>query len=425
MSEPDTTTCCPPKKPAAAGCCSPTEPAAACCPPPVEKSGCSPPAEPKAACCTPPEPTGSCCPPAAADTGCCPDRSAWERPGYRLWPFVCGWLETPVGPVPQVTTRLERDDTLGAWQMRWGLGRDRYSIAPGLYAVGAPDAEAPVLVTANYKLSFDALRRELGQLAAWILVLDTRGINVWCAAGKGTFGTAEVIRRVKAARLEQLVSHRRLILPQLGAPGVAAHEVVKGCGFRVSYGPVRAVDLPAYLNAGGKATPAMRRVSFSARERLVLAPVELVMMKKASLWALLVLLLLGGIGPQIFSFGAMFGRGGAAFGGYLLGVLAGAVLTPLLLPWIPGTAFALKGALVGGGVALLGILGWGDAMGLPASIALLLALPAVASWCAMNFTGSTSFTSPSGVEKEMRRAMPLQGISLLLAGICWIWGAFI
>ena len=66
--------------------------------------------------------------------------------------------------------------------------------------VGAPDADSPVLVTANYKMTVDLLRRELAGLNAWLLVLDTRGINVWCAAGKGTFGTGEVIRREREKR---------------------------------------------------------------------------------------------------------------------------------------------------------------------------------------------------------------------------------
>lgn len=67
-----------------------------------------------------------------------------------------------------------------------------YTIDPGLYALGNPDESSPVLVTANYKLTFDRLRQSLPKLDAWVLVLDTKGINVWCAAGKGTFGTGEV-----------------------------------------------------------------------------------------------------------------------------------------------------------------------------------------------------------------------------------------
>jgi hypothetical protein len=327
--------------------------------------------------------------------------------------------------VPQVATRLARGDVLGRWQMRWGLGRMRYRITPGLYAVGCPGVESPVLVTANYKLTFDSLRRELTGIDAWILVLETYGINVWCAAGKGTFGTAEVIRRIQAVGLARVVGHRTLILPQLGAPGVAAHEVRRESGFKVVYGPVRAADLTAFLFAGMTASEAMRRVTFTTVERLVLTPVELTGMLKPIGWAVLALLLLAAVGPQLFHPAAAFSRGIAAIATGLAGVLAGAVLTPVLLPWLPGRAFALKGAVAGAVIALLALLlGW-SRHDFWSGAALLLALPAVASWCAMSFTGSTTFTSPSGVEKEMRRAIPLQAVAAALAGVLWLYGGFV
>lgn len=308
--------------------------------------------------------------------------------------------------------------------MRWGLGRMRYRVAPGLYAVGSPEASSPVLVTANYKMTFDLLRQELAGVNAWLLVLDTKGINVWCAAGKGTFGTAEVIRRVTECRLAELISHRILVLPQLGAPGVAAHEVRKSCGFQVIYGPVRAADLPAFLAAGMRATPAMRRVTFTVRERFVLTPVEIVSMWKTVLWGGLLLLLLGGIGPRIFSIDTAISRGAAAIAAGLAGVVTGAVLVPVLLPWLPGRMFAVKGALVGLLLSLAGLLLFGSRLGVLNSAALLFTLPAVAAWCAMNFTGSTPFTSPSGVEREMRRTLPWQAAALLAGGACWLAGAF-
>jgi len=86
----------------------------------------------------------------------------------------------------------------------------------------------------------------------WLLVLDTKGVNVWCAAGKGTFGTDELVRSIQAANLKQVVRHRDLVLPQLGATGVAAHEVKRATGFSVHYGPVRARDIQAYLAAAGR-----------------------------------------------------------------------------------------------------------------------------------------------------------------------------
>jgi hypothetical protein len=405
----DAPCCCPPSEPAPdvleiapspKDCCAPTASAGSnCCPPP------SPEAKAGSACCAPEEPTA-------------------ERPGYRLQPFVTGWIEVAGRQAPQVATSLTWADTAGRWAMRWGLGRERYRVAPGLYAVGTPRAASPVLVTANYKMTFDALRRELTGLDAWVLVLDTKGVNVWCAAGKGTFGTAEVIRRVRESDLGQVVDHRTLILPQLGAPGVAAHEVAKGCGFKVVYGPVRARDIRDYLAADRQATQAMRQVTFSTRERLVLTPVELTGMGRKILWAALILLLLGGIGRDVFSFGAAWSRGGAAILAGLAAVATGAVLTPILLPWLPGRAFALKGALTGVVVAAGGALFLPGRPGGLNLLALLLAVPAVASFCAMNFTGSSTFTSPSGVEKEMRRALPLQTLALLAAGVMWVWAAF-
>jgi len=410
--------CCPPRPAAksATGCCEPkpTEKTESCCPPPAPSSRSRR---------LPAQETTDCSP--TAETACCPSGPKNDRPGYRLCDYVSGWHKSPVGEVPQIGSRLTRADLLGRWQMRWGIGRQRYQVTPGLYALGSPDASSAVLVSANYKMSFDLLRRSLCGRNLWILVIDTRGINVWCAAGKGTFGTEEIVRRVKACRLDELVRHRNLVLPQLGAPGVSAHKVKQGCGFSVSYGPVQAGDLPAYLDAGFKATPEMRRVRFGTLDRFVLTPVELVSMGKISLWMLLALLVLGGIGPGIFSLSAAFSRGGAALLAYLAAVAAGAVLTPVLLPWVPGRAFSLKGALVGGSLALPILPLLGSAIGALNCLALLLGSMAVSSYCAMNFTGSTTFTSPSGVEKEMRRFIPLQAGALLIAACSWVGTAFL
>src|SRR5512134_446102 len=338
--------------------------------------------------------------------------------------FLDGVVETPAGRIPRVHARIGGRDLLGRWKVRWGIGRDRYRVAPGLYAAGAPDGTSPVLVTANYKLTFDLLRRELGPPDAWILVLDTRGINVWCAAGKGTFGTDEVVRRVKEARLSEVVTHRKLILPQLGAPGVAAYRVRRECGFSVVYGPVRVGDIRGFLEAGMKATPGMRRVEFPFRERLVLTPVEIVGLLRPAGWVALGLFLLAGIGPGVFSADAAWERGAAAVLLLAAGILCGAVVTPVLLPLLPGGAYSVKGATVGGALAAWSATGYREALGTFTGLALLLALPAVSSFVAMNFTGSTPFTSQSGVEKEMRRALPVQAGMALLAGAFWIGGAF-
>ena len=329
--------------------------------------------------------------------------------------------------VERVGTRLTWRDRLGGWRVRWGFGRSRYRVEPGLYAAGDPDESSPVLVTASFKLSFDRLRSQLAGRDAWILVLDTRGINVWCAAGKGTFGTEELVRRANAVGLTEVVSHRTLVLPQLGAPGVAAHEVRRLSPWRVKFGPVRAEDLPAYLDAGLRASPEMRRVRFELADRLAVVPVDLVQPLKCLLPVMAVFLALSGLGPEGFTLDGIREAGVRSALFLLAAHLTGAALTPILLPWIPGRAFALKGALVGA----LATLGLAVLMG-PATfdnrleiMAWLLLVPAIASFLAMNFTGASTFTSLSGVRREMRVAVPLQAATAGLGLLLWLVSRFI
>lgn len=287
---------------------------------------------------------------------------------------------------------LTISDRIDHFLARWRVNRGRHRIEPGLYALGDPTAASPVFVSANYTLSFDKLRSALKGLDCYILVLDTKGINVWCAAGKGTFGTDELVRRIEDTGLAAVVSHRRLILPQLGASGVAAHEVKRRSGFQVHYGPVRARDLRDYLRAG-EATPEMREVRFTTRDRLVLIPVELVGALPFVLVAAILLYFVGGA---------------LAAAAVVAAALAGAVLFPLLLPWIPTPNFTTKGLILGAAVALpfAAAAHSGGAAAEPwlrllRAAPYALMMPPVTAYLALNFTGSTPFTSKSGVRREI------------------------
>jgi hypothetical protein len=337
-------------------------------------------------------------------------------------------VETPVGKVPEVSPSLKWEDRKGGWKVRWGIGRMGYAVDPGLYALGNPDRSSPVLVTANYKLTFDRLRQALPGGNFWILVLDTKGINVWCAAGKGTFGTEELVERIKLSGLEKVVDHRELILPQLGAPGVAAHLVKKVSGFKVIYGPILARNLPAFLKAGKKATPEMRRKAFTVGERTVLIPIELVHVLKPLVFLLPALFLLGGLsGGGSFWQNAMT-HGLFAVAALILSLIMGAVLTPLLLPYLPGRAFALKGFFLSilGVIFLLVVFGGGGRnwAGIVERLAWVLLVPALTAFLAMNFTGASTYTSLSGVKKEMRWALPLEIGGAALGLVFWLGSLF-
>ncbi|MCL1812514.1 MAG: mercury methylation corrinoid protein HgcA [Treponema sp.] len=315
--------------------------------------------------------------------------------------------------VPAISTSLSLKDIAGAWKVRWGIGRDNYTVEPGLYAVGEPDTASPVLISANYKLTFDTLRKNLTDLDCWLLILDTKGINVWCAAGKGTFGTNELVSRIDVTGLTEIVEHRKLIAPQLGATGISAHEVTKRTGFSVVYGPVRAKDIKEFIAADYKATKEMRTVKFTFWDRLKLTPMELVKAAKVSIMVFGVLFLFNLFASRLF--------GLADFLAYSAAVLAGSVLTPVLLPFIPGRAFAFKGWLMGliSTAIISYVYGWFTPPLLLLGIGYMLALPAYSAFIAMNFTGATTYTSFSGVIKEMKIAVPAIILSLV-AGVVLI-----
>ncbi|WFN33921.1 carbon monoxide dehydrogenase [Methanogenium sp. S4BF] len=317
------------------------------------------------------------------------------------------------------TSSVTLQNRLDHVRARLGVNRMGHRVEPGLYCLGAPDADSPVFASANYTLSFDALRSAVAGVDCYILVLDTNGINVWCAAGKGTFGTDELVRRIESTGLPGIVRHRKIILPQLGAPGVSWPEVMRRTHFKVVYGPVRAADLPEYLR-NGTATPAMRKVQFPLRDRLVLTPVEFVHVALPALAAAVILYFLAGSAASLAAVAA---------------VVAGTVLFPALLPFIPTHDFSTKGLILGGVVAVPFAAFFATVPPLPfwanaaAAGAALLIIPAVTAYLALNFTGCTTFASRSGVKKEIFRYVPVMacmagaGIILgIILGISRLFG---
>lgn len=342
------------------------------------------------------------------------------RPGY-----LTGSIETAGGKIEQVATSWSSHDLWSTIKVRWSVGRMKYRIRPDLYAIGTPGPDSDVFVTSNFKLSFDLVRRALSGMNAWLLVLDTKGINVWCAAGKGTFGTKELIYRIKAHQLDKIVSHRHIILPQLGAPGVAAHEVKKATGFSVMYGPVRAEDIPLFVSARYKATPEMRQVRFRFRDRLKLIPVELTFGRYYLAVVPALFLLLAGFTSAGYSVNTAVNTGGKSVLNLGAAYLAGITLAPLALPWIPFRRFSLKGLVTGWLAAILllylNLLGnnWLEIT------AWFLMIGGLSSFLTMNFTGTSTYTSLSGVQKEMKTALPAQIAGSALGVLLWIITRFV
>lgn len=327
------------------------------------------------------------------------------------------FIQTDSGNVEILDTNLTWNDKLGNLKVRFGIGRYNYRVEPGIYAVGNPDDKSPVLVTANYKLTLDSLRKELGGLNAWILVIDTQGINVWCAAGKGTFGNYELLKVIHKVKLKGIITHNRIILPQLGAPGVAAHAIRKA-GFEVVYGPVRSEDIKAFLENGMVKTKEMSEVEFRFKDRLILAPMEFIPDIKYALPFFPVLFLFNLAVNSSESISYIAGLTLVNYIPLFIALMLGSVMVPLLLPYIPLRAFSLKGAALG----LIWSLFFFNYPGLfmvqdnvLIKLAYISFMVFISSYTALQFTGSSTYTSFSGTTKETVYSI-VSGVLLCAAG---------
>ena len=219
-----------------------------------------------------------------------------------------------------------------------------HAIPPGLYPIGEPGPQSPVLATGNFGLTVRRIKKALIGRDAWLLVANSKGINVWCAAGGGHFTHHSIIAGIRASQVQDRVQHRNLILPQLSATGIERHKITEATGWTTKWGPARLEDLADYMDNGGHVREAQRFMRFPLWERL----------EMASLWAVplsaIVLLLLG--------FLLDWRTGSVAAGGTFLVVVLPFVGLPWLritggLGWLTFGTLTLVGFLSEAGVLAL------------------------------------------------------------------------
>ncbi len=300
---------------------------------------------------------------------------------------------------------------LGDWlraPVMWFHGYQRsYAVEPGLYFTGERyDLDAPLLVTSNYLLTVLALHRALAGRSVRLLVVDSDGINVWCAAGKGRFSAPVILAELNRYPKELWGPDDKptIVLPKLGLAGVRLEEL-REAGLRPVIGPVHARDLPAYLDADRLKHRSKDRVHFGWAARCFCCLPGLVQYLGYALAILLALVGFEALGGPRPSLG-------------LLAIVAWlGTAYPLLFPWIPGQRFAVKGLWLGGGTALalaacaaLGLTSW--AM-LPATALFTLA---TAVYVGLSFTGNSAVSNYSAVRAEIARFGPF-GVILFLASL--------
>ncbi len=218
----------------------------------------------------------------------------------------------------------------------------------GLLRIGEPGREAPVLVTGNFTLTVRRLRDALRGHDAWLLVANSRGINVWCAAGGGHLTHHDVISVVRTSGIADRVDRQELILPQLCATGVERRRITEATGFATRWGPARLEDLPAFLERGARVSQRERFMRFPLWERAEMAAMWGVPMLAVTLP---IIWLVSGRATATVA--------AASVAAMVLGLFG-------LLPWLQVrtrarfltfAAFALTAALLGN-AALLALGGW-------------------------------------------------------------------
>jgi len=285
---------------------------------------------------------------------------------------------------------------LDIWTLFFRLIPPYPKFQTGLYAVGDPTPKSPVLVTGNFDLTVRRLTRAIdGQIDAWVLVADSAGINVWCAAGGGFFTAEKVIAALKTSQVDQVVDHHALILPQLCANGVDGWKIRRETGWGVHWGPARAEDIPEYLrppsgsprNQGervGKKTDSMRWVRFPLKDRLEMVTVTM------AFYGLMILL------PFLIFWRHLFWPVTAS----LMGL---SYFYAIVHPWLPGRDGLQKCIpliLIALGGFFLYTTFWNP-----------LPTPSIFNW-ALGLTGLSVFT-----------AAELQGMSPMMRGEQANWGA--
>lgn len=118
----------------------------------------------------------------------------------------------------------------------------------GIYEIGGPNENSPVLITSNFSLTYFIVSGEIegSRVPSWLLVKDTEGLSVMTAWAAGKFGADAIAPFVKKSGIAEKVKHRKLIIP--GYAAVISGELEEELpDWKISIGPREAGHITAYL----------------------------------------------------------------------------------------------------------------------------------------------------------------------------------
>lgn len=122
------------------------------------------------------------------------------------------------------------------------------TVTEGIYEIGAPDENSPVLVTTNFSLTYFIVSGEIegSRVASWLLVMDTEGLSVMTAWAAGKFAGDAVAMFVKKCGIADKVAHKNIIIPGYAA-SISGEMEEDLPDWNVSIGPRDASLIPKFL----------------------------------------------------------------------------------------------------------------------------------------------------------------------------------
>lgn len=306
----------------------------------------------------------------------------WNLLRKRKMPVKESDIPRTIQPLPLHFVSLDYLKALVSWIF---LFMRVFSVKPGLYYIGQRDEKAPIIVTANNYLTVFLLARRIGKRNVRLLIIDTRGINVWCAAGKGQFSSGEIIDKATYFELLNGKNNETFILPKFSFAGVNLAELRKN-GIHPIIGPLYAKDVPSFLDQETYENQVDDIVKFGLKSRAFTALPTAVQFFYYFLG--IYVISLGTLTPAIIWIAT-----GLAF------------IYPLLFPMLPGKFFAVKGIFMALSISIFDLLVTN--LNLVNQLSLIIFLFATSIFIALSYTGNSAVSNYTSVRKETARFLPV------------------
>jgi acetyl-CoA decarbonylase/synthase complex subunit gamma len=120
--------------------------------------------------------------------------------------------------------------------------------SPGIYEIGGPNEDSPVLVTSNFSLTYFIVSGEIetSRVPAWLVIVDTEGLSVLTAWAAGKFVGDAVGMSIKKCGIMDKVRHKKVVIP--GYAAAISGDLEEELGdWEVLVGPRESAHIPAYL----------------------------------------------------------------------------------------------------------------------------------------------------------------------------------